>query len=119
MHYAGTVVRKTDLKQLRVGESSRQDIYKVLGAPTLPSALDPRHILYYASCGMKVYPTRTASVQSLAVYALHLDEKGILQGITKTHKWRDIRRESTETPSVYKKAAFIEEFLASSAARFK
>lgn len=117
--YTGVVVRQTDLKQLRVNESKVLDVYKTLGAPTFVSIESPRNLLHYASCCMKISPTRSATIKSLVIYTLSIDKKGILQNITKTTQLRDFSYEQTSTPSVFKRASFVEEFLASSAARFK
>ena len=117
--YAGVLVRKTDLKQLRVNESKTLDIYKTLGAPTFVSIDSPTSLLHYASCCMKIAPDRSATIQSLTIYSLSLDDKGVLKNIQKTTKLRDFSYEKFSTPSVFKRASFIEEFLASSAARFK
>lgn len=117
--YAGVVVRQTDLKQLRVNESKITDIFKALGSPTFISIEDPKHLLHYASCCMKIAPSRASTVQSLLIYTLRVDDKGVLRDIKQTSSLRDISFDKSSTPAVFKRASFIEEFLASSAARFK
>ena len=117
--YPGVSIKENDLKQLQVNQSSVGDIFKVLGAPTFMSVHDPVHRLYYASMELRVAPDRSAKVLHSTIYLLTVTDKGILSKIDTFSGNREISRCSQKTEPVYKKARFIEEILASSAARFK
>ena len=117
--FAGVVVKESDLKNLRVGETKRGDIYKVLGTPTIVSVRDPKHILHYASEALKIAPDRSAIINNVVVYTFVLDDSDTLVTMERRSGFREISPNSTRTAPCYKKASFIEEFLASSAARFK
>ena len=117
--YAGVLVRETDLKQIRIGESTKQDVYRTLGAPTFLSIEDPNNVLHYASYKMKIAPDRTGRIETVTIYTMHFDQKAVLTAIKKSNTYTNIPYNKEATPAVYKRASFIEEFLASSAARFR
>jgi len=119
VRYSGVVIRPSDLKQIRVNESSRADIYRVLGSPTFLSLKDPQHRLHYASTKLKIAPDRSAKILETQVYTFELNDKDILVNIEQATQHRKIKREKDHEPKVFKKAPILQEFLASSAARFK
>ena len=117
--FSGPILNPEDFKSLQVGKSSPADVISALGPATFGSFDPKKKSLFYVLGVMIVQPTRAVKLIKFKTYQVDFNTDGILTGIS-CITTKDMTKPSrTSTPSVYKRAPFLEELLSASASRFK
>ena len=81
----GHIINENELKQIKVGTTTRADILDMLGQPSFKGAFDTQK-LYYSSQVMLQPVASTKQTQKRIVYIFTLNEKNILQSIDLMNK---------------------------------
>ena len=81
----GHVINENELKQIKIGSTTRADILDMLGQPSFKGAFDTQK-LFYSSQVMFQPVASTKQTQKRIVYIFTLNDKNILQSIDLINK---------------------------------
>ena len=76
----GHIINENELKQIKIGTTTRADILGILGKPSFKGAFDSQR-LYYSSQVMLQPVASTKQTQKRLVYIFIMDDNNILQSI--------------------------------------
>jgi outer membrane protein assembly factor BamE (lipoprotein component of BamABCDE complex) len=74
---SGMVLPRSTLKQIQVGKTTQQDVFRLLGTPSSVSAIDP-NTWYYASCFSETCAFLDPTILESRLYVLTFSPGGIL-----------------------------------------
>ncbi len=99
VHQNGWVDNIENVKQLKVGVTTKDQVMALLGTPTLTSTRDENRWYYVSRVTECLSTINRPRIIHKVAYVLSFDSKGILQEVETIREGQDISPVSRETPT--------------------
>lgn len=107
----GTLPDQDNVAQVRVGQSTKADVTRLMGSPGVTSTVD-QNVWYYPSrrVGRNTFGDHTVIEQK--VYVVHFDDKGVVSQFgTNENDVHDVAMIPRTTPAPGRELSFVEQLL--------